>query len=158
MSQEKAASVYFQVAMERLQQQRQLIDGIDSKLATTFATSSIVMSIFAGFLGDNTNNLPWNAIVLLGAGLVVYVALALFAYLGYKPRDWSFRPKLETLGKNSNSYGEEAMKIWVADECTQSYEQNKDDSQSKAEHLKRVMRLLVLQMLLLTGAAIAAVV
>ena len=156
MSQEDAPSVYFQVAMERLEQQHARIEGIDNKLATVFGTSSIVLSIFAGFLGSRASDLSDVAVGLLVGGLAVYLLLGFFAYLGYNVREWSLRPNLQALKDNSRSYDEDAMRFWVGDECVESYDANICDLTMKASYLSLTIGLLAMQLPLLTGAALAA--
>ncbi len=153
-----ATEVYYTIATSKLSAQMQQIDQIDAKAATVLTFASVILAFFAGLLPTGmlsaNPGLRATEVALLGLSVVAYGVLVIYIVKAYRVGDWSFRPCLTDLETNCAENDEETVKVWVADECSLSYRDNKPLIAQKASWLNNAFITLACEvgLIAVTGA------
>lgn len=151
----KAAAVFYEVALRRLDNQLEQIDGLDGKIGATFGLATGVFPLFAAAISFRQESLPWHAWVLLGLGLLLYAGVVSACYRALQVAEFDLRPHLPTLRMHSGKYDEAAMRWWVANECAESFKDNELLVEKKTANLERAILLLPLEIAFFVGATLA---
>lgn len=146
-----ATETFYDVAMQRLNEQMDRVDKLDSKLAAIFSFSAAILPIFGALLALFGKGRPKASI---GLYIVAFVFLLLFSAFAYRAREWSLRPDPEVLQERSAIYDEAAVRFWVAAECVRSITENRSLLNRKANHVSVAIVLLALDAVLLSVAAV----
>lgn len=152
-----AAKVYYEVAMDRLQRQEDRRHILDTKIQSAFAGATVLISVLAATFSGNTASLTTWTWLFLALALAAYTNVGIFSFLGYKSKNWSFRPNLEDLATRCSEYEENDMLTWVADECATSYSANEEPVRMKASYLNIALVLIAVEAAFLTAARLSAV-
>jgi O-antigen ligase len=148
-----ADQVFYEVARERLTSQLEQVDKLDSKIATIFSFASTVLPIFGALFALFGDEPPQASVVLYGLAMGTYAVLLVFAALAYLQASWDTAPRLEALRTNSASYEEDAMRVWVANECLTAIALNEPRFRQKTLWISISIVLLVVEVFLLSLAA-----
>lgn len=148
--------MYYEVALRRLADQMQQIDGLDGKVGATFGLASGAFPLFAAAIAFSGTDLPWYQWVLLGFGLVAYLGLAYHCYRAIQVREFDLRPDLPSLGSLADERDEATVLTWVGDECTEAFAHNAPLADDKATHLTAAIKLLPIEIVFLVVATLIA--
>lgn len=149
-----ADKVYYDVAMNRLEQQLHQIDALDHKFANAFAFSSAVLAGLTAILAIRGEDLEWYSLVLFGLGAAAYMVAVCFAIQAYITKPWSLRPDLETLMSHCGNYDNASMRFWVGDECLRSAKDNEARIQGKLKAGRIAFHAIPFEALFLAAAAV----
>lgn len=153
-----SSQTFYDVAMNRLDEQSGNVDALDAKVATAFGFAAASLPLFGALLAIAQKDRPESAVVLYVVAIVVYVVMLGFLSAAYRVRDWSFRPDLPTLKAYAETLDEDALRGWVANECVLSIEANEPRLHQKAFRVKAALALVALEALVLTVAALLSLV
>jgi hypothetical protein len=153
----KADDTYYTVMADRLSEQRDRINSLDAKVTTAFGFSAAMLPLFGALLAISHKQRPPAAVDLYFAAMGVYIFLLGYAVAAYRVSSWSFRPDLETFQANCTKYDDSTMREWVGDEALASINDNEPVLSRKAAYVKQTFRLVALDALLLTIAALIAI-
>src|SRR5439155_18209857 len=148
-----AENVFYEVAVERLNEQMDRVDKLDAKVAAVFSFSAAVLPIFGALLALFQSNPPKLSIVFYFAAISVYLLLLAAATRAYMISGWRLDPDLDRLRQNSLQYDEPTVRLWVADECTRSIAVNERQLLTKARYVGVSIALLAGGALLLSLGA-----
>jgi hypothetical protein len=153
----RADSTYYDVTTSRLDEQQGRIDALDAKVATAFGFSAAMLPIFGALLALGRKDRPLSAVVAYIVAMGVYALLLWCAAQAYRVGNWSLRPDLETFRANCETYPDDEMRAWVGNECLASIAANEPRLKRKAAYVKMTLRLVAVDALVLTVAALLTI-
>src|SRR3712207_6511753 len=116
--------VFYNLAVQRLDQQMAQIDTLDNKANTVLSIGSAILPITAGLLVVNNQDPSYLQQLLVTLSVISYLVLVVLWYEGQRTNRWSFRPDLSTLQANSSTLPLAETQRWVGNECTLSVDLN----------------------------------
>ena len=140
--------VSFDIAQHDLGKQLDMIDAVDTKLATIIGFASAVLVVYSGALAIRRDDVPLASVGLLASALAAYAALMVTVYLGYRPRSWYVGPAL--LASDVTKVQDEQKDLaWAADRYNGGYDRNLRQWEDKANLATRALLLMFVQVILL---------
>jgi hypothetical protein len=148
-----------EVVEKRLEVIWSAIDSVDTKINVGFGFASGILGLLAGFYSLADKPWPYISLILFGLATVSYIVLVVLCILGYKIKAWSYRPDVETLLEHceNKEYTLLQMKKWLADECNESFYNNIDSLNTKANLANFAFIALVIETILLTSGLAYAI-
>lgn len=137
-----SCSVFYEIAVARLQDQMSRIDAADTKVGNLLAVATVLLGLCVALAGYTNLNQVQCSLVFWGLALITYIVISIFAALSYRPREWSYRPDLATLKGLCGSYDETSAKIWVGEECMESLRANEIKLKTKVKWGDWIIQLL----------------
>lgn len=153
---ESANGAYFDMATRRLDAQMEQIDSMDSKTVNVFLIASTVLPITASLISDAGPAIQerCGAKLALVFGLAAYFWTTYYFVRAYRLAEWKLRPNLRSLKKFSQTRSEERSKRWIANQCAQSYFENKQGIMKKSYFATRTFLGLATEVAALTVAVL----
>ncbi len=154
--------VYYEVATKALDAQMQQADQLDAKTNTAYATASGVLAIFTGFA--TLAALPANVLVRIAIIIFFVVACSVYGVVvinllrSYEVERWDYGIELSDVQKESKRRDTDVLQEWIADICTQSFENNNDKIVAKMKRLNWSLRALAIESGLLVLAAVVGLI
>lgn len=153
---ESGESVYYDIAVQRLDAQAEQIASLDAKAANVFLIASTVLPISASLLTDGDSSFAncLGAKIALAIGLAAYVWVACFFIRAYRVARWYFRPSLQSLKQFKEGKDSDRVRRWVGNQCTRSYYDNKPGISTKARYVDFATWGLAAEVAALTAAVL----
>lgn len=155
--------VYHDAALQFLNVQVSTSDVLDARTWQIFTVASTVLPLTFALLNLSTDQAPAEANWALGAALVCYILLILFARQANAQRLLEFRPDIATLREQAEAFrnvtlGGTVLREWVASEYQASIKFNRPLLASKGQWVGRMTAMLLVEGLSLAVAAILTLV
>jgi hypothetical protein len=145
--------VSFDIAQHDLGKQLEMIDAVDTKLATIIGFASAVLVVFGGALAIRRDGVPLASVGLLAAAAAAYAALMVVVCLGYRMRSWFVGPALLDADVTKADNEEEDL-AWAADRYNGGYYRNFPQWEGKARLASLALLLMFVQVILLAASLI----
>ena len=153
-SSETAATAFYEITRWRLDEQLHRVDALDAKVANMFFLIAALVPLFGAlFVFSETEG---AATILYVAAVVVYVVVVGLTVLAYLGSRWSVRPALSTLRDYADSYDEQTVRRWIAQETMLSIAVNEPKLRKKGYFVSAATVAFAINAGLLAVAAIAA--
>jgi hypothetical protein len=160
-----APSVFYEVAVRKLSDQLQSVDGLDAKAGNLFLFASGILAFFAVIvplrLGSNKSfvvihHVPISPrivfLAVLGFSLALYIIAIHSLRLAYKINSqWEFRPTLAWLEEQSELWPDAEMRVLVAKQCKASWFHNQPRIVKKANRINTALNLVAGEAALASG-------
>jgi hypothetical protein len=155
-SSETPERVLYEAAARFLDLQVSTSDVLDNKAANIFSVGSTILPVTFGLLTLAPNSIPqWSIVSLFGA-LGAYIVLLVCAWRASAYRGLEYRPDIPTLEAYSQNYSGDVLLWWVATEYMESTNENRAVLERKARWTGAANTALLVEGLLLSIAAILA--
>jgi len=143
--------VSFDIAQHDLGKQLEMIDAVDTKLATIIGFASAVLAVFGGALAIRRDDVPPASLGLLASAAAAYAILMVIVCLGYRMRSWFIGPAL--LAADVTKAGDEEQDLaWAADRYNGGYYRNFPQWENKARLASLALLLMFVQVILLAAS------
>jgi hypothetical protein len=129
---------------------------MDAKTDKILSYSTGTLGIFGAALGLVGKNVSPITVAFFVGAFVIYTAVIISTLRAYQLRNYSYRPDMSTLQLHTHALADDALRLWVAQECVLSLNENDTLITQKSADLARAIRLFPFQVLLLTAAALFA--
>ena len=143
--------VSFDIAQHDLGKQLEMIDAVDTKLATIIGFASAVLVVFAGALAIRRDEVPLASVGLLAAAGAAYGGLMVAVWFGYRMRSWFVGPALLEADVTRMNNEEEDL-AWAANRYNGGYYHNLPQWEEKARLATYALLLMVVQVILLAAS------
>ena len=153
-----ADQVYLESTQRFLDLQVSTNDVLDTKNAGAVGVGSTILPLTFALLSISANSLPKATQWCLIAAAIAYVVLIIAAARTSYIRGIEYRPNIRTLWNNSQQFEGAVLRRWVAEEYAVSTEANRLVLEYKARWVGVVILLLYFEGILISAAAILALV
>src|SRR4051812_18505388 len=119
-----AEEVFYEVALRRLGEQLDLVDKIDGKVSTIFTFAAALLPISGALVGLIEHEPSDPTLVAYGMAAIAFLLLICACARAFLVAGWVVNPDLTTLETNSQTYEDEEMRLWVAQECARAFKEN----------------------------------
>ena len=146
----------YMLTSNRLQNQLQQIDSLDSKTISLLGFSCTLMAILAAAIAiiEITGSEILMAYVALGISFSTFIFIAIVSLKSYFVKDWHVGPNIQEAWEHSKKYAQHAMLEWAADSFTEGYNTNSVPVKNKIFAIKKVSIALIIQIIFLILAVI----
>jgi hypothetical protein len=145
--------VSFDIAQHDLGKQLEMIDAVDTKLATIIGFASAVLAVFGGALAIRRDEVPLASVALLASAAAAYALLMVVVCLGYRMRSWFIGPALLAADATKVHHEQEDL-AWAADRYNGGYYWNLPKWNDKAKLATLALLLMFLQVILLAASLV----
>jgi hypothetical protein len=146
-----SVAAYCDVATRALADQLGHVDRLDAKIAAVLGPATLAL-VAVAVLSVNARPLPSLSTALLLASLAAYAYTAWRLLRAYAAGDWAGHPALDTLGDYARVAEEADVRLWVADTCRKSVDDNGRGMTAKAAGLNAGIVGFVVLVACLAGA------
>lgn len=153
-----ADQVYFDSAERFLNTQVATNDVLDTKTAGAVSLGSTILPLTFGLLSISGRTFPGVTQKFLIAAVVAYVILIVAAARTSYIRGIEYRPNIRRLWENSQVVDGVVLRRWVAEEYAASSEINQIVLDYKARWVGRVTFVLYIEGMMISAAAVAALI
>ena len=153
-----ADPVYFASAERFLNTQVTTNDVLDTKTAGAVGLGSTILPLTFGLLSISGRAFPGVTQWFLVAAVVAYVILIIAAARTSYIRGIEYRPNIRRLHENSQAVDGVVLRRWVAEEYAASREINQIVLDYKARWVGRVTLVLYFEGIMISAAAVAALI
>ncbi|MDP9366703.1 MAG: hypothetical protein M3Q03_00260 [Chloroflexota bacterium] len=154
-----ADQVFRDAALNFLGVQVSTHDTLDTKAAGALSVGSTLLPLTVGLLtllGESSIHISSEVVILLVAATFFYLGLLAFWWRASMVRGVEYRPNIATLEHHSNAYSGEVLRRWVAEEYAASIRDNAPELSRKARYVGVAVTALVVEVILLSAAALVA--
>ncbi len=146
----------YMLTSNRLQNQLQQIDSLDSKTISLLGFSCTLMAILAAAITiiEITGSEILMAYAALGISFSAFIFIAIVSLKSYFVKDWHVGPNIQEAWEHSKKYAQHAMLEWAADSFTEGYNTNSVPVKNKIFAIKKVSIALIIQIIFLILAVI----
>lgn len=155
---QSADQVYFDSAERFLNTQVATNDVLDTKTAGAVSLGSTILPLTFGLLSISGKTFPGVTQKFLVAAVVAYVLLIVAAARTSYIRGIEYRPNIRRLWENSQAVDGIVLRRWVAEEYAASSEINQIVLEYKARWVGRVTLVLYVEGIMISAAAVAALI
>jgi hypothetical protein len=151
--------VFFDLARDRLNEQLETLDAIDSKIALLFSTSTTLVGILAAVLALRPGSFDTVSYILVGVSMLCYGVASWHAWRGYRARVWKYGPNLTEVWRALTDEGgltDHQIEWSVANDIRLAYVENSAKVKAKADALDAIARALLTQTVILVLALVVA--
>ena len=152
-----APQTFYELASSRLDDQMNRVDSLDAKAASALAFAAALLPVFGAIIALSKAQRPTSATVLYVIAMLMYAALLVCVFKAYRVTNWNLRPEIQTLQSYSETQDEDAMRIWVGNECVISIGKNEPRLIRKAHWTTAALALLAFDALFLSTAALLTI-
>ena len=120
------ANFLYSITSNRLQNQLQQIDSLDSKTMSLLGFSCTLIAILAAAVSiiGITSSECWVSYVSLVFSAGAFIFIVIKSLKSYKPKGWHVGTDLKDAWKNSKKYEQPNMLRWAAKSFTRAYYRN----------------------------------
>ncbi|MGI8857190.1 MAG: hypothetical protein ACR2JW_15705 [Thermomicrobiales bacterium] len=149
-------AVFYDVMMQRIDQQFENADNADTKIATVLTVASLLLPVFGGLLAAEQDHIGRRTVQLAIAGGVAYLLVLALLFAAYIRDEFSARPdptELATFVQNP-AYNLGDIRFWIAVSCGESIAENEILLKKKARLTTSALIFVIVEFLLLTTAVL----
>jgi hypothetical protein len=149
-------AVFYDVMMQRIDQQFENADNADTKIATVLTVASLLLPVFGGLLAAEQDHIGRCTVQLAIAGGVAYLLVLAFLFAAYIRDEFSARPDPEELAAfvQNPAYNLGDIRFWIAVSCGESIAENEILLKMKARLTTSALIFVIVEFLLLTAAVL----
>ena len=149
-------AIFYDVMMQRIDQQFENADNADTKIATVLTIASLLLPAFGGLLAAEQDHIGGRTVQLAIAGGVTYLLVLALLFVAYIRDDFSARPDPEELAAfvQNPAYNLGDIRFWVAVSCGESITENETLLNTKARLTTSALIFVIVEFLLLTAAVL----
>lgn len=149
-------TVFYDVMMQRIDQQFENADNADAKIATVLTVASLLLPVFGGLLAAEQDHISKQSVQFAIAGGVGYLVALALLFAAYIRDDFSARPDPDELAAfvQNPAYDLGDIRFWVAVSCGESLMENEKLLDTKARLTTSALIFVVVEFLLLTTAVL----
>ena len=150
------ANFLYTLTSNRLQNQLQQIDSLDSKTISLLGFSCTLMAILAATIAiiGITPSEIFVSYVSLGISAAAFIFVVIVSLKSYFIKRWHVGPDLQEAWKHSRKYAQHKMLRWSAKSFTECYNTNRETMKDKVFATKKVSISLIIQIIFLILAVI----
>lgn len=144
----------YMLTSNRLQNQLQQIDSLDSKTISLLGFSCTLMAILAAAIAIIGIKFPENLVsyISLGISVLAFIFIASVSLKSYFTKPWHVGPNIQEAWKHSAKYKQHKMLKWAAESFTEAYNTNKEPIEGKIFVIRKVHIALIIQIISLIVA------
>jgi len=149
-------AVFYDVMMQRIDQQFENADNADAKIATVLTVASLLLPVFGGLLVAEQDHICGQTVRFAIVGGVSYLVVLALLFVAYIRDDFSARPDPDELAAfvQNPAYDLGDIRFWVAVSCGESLTENEPLLKRKARLTTSALFFVVVEFLLLTAAVL----
>jgi hypothetical protein len=149
-------AVFYDVMMQRMDQQFENADNADTKIATVLTVASLLLPVFGGLLAAEQDHIGRRTVQLAIAGGIAYLVVLGLLFAAYIRDDFSARPDPDELAAfvRNPTYDLGDIRFWVAISCGESLAENEALLNRKARLTTSALIFVIIEFLLLTASVL----